>query len=109
MKTLKPINKLILHATKKKKTIKKQGKLNIQTFSSESGSLFDINIHSELNTMDKILSSYREYKTTLQNTLHKSEKLNIHMIKDDFYSYINIAWLSSKEKELMHEKNILHK
>ena len=104
MKTLKPINKLILHAIKKKKTIKKQGKLNLQTFSSESGSLFDINIHSELHTMDKILSSYREYKTTLQNTLHKSEKLNIHMIKHDFYSYINIAWLSSKEKDLMHGK-----
>ena len=104
MKTLKSVNKVILYSTKKKKTIKKQGKLNVQTLSTESGSLFDINIHSELNTMDKILSSYRIYKNSLKDILRKSEKLNIHLIKDDYYTYINEAWLSSKEKELLHSK-----
>ena len=103
MKTLKFTNKLVLYNKKINKS--KKGKLNKQVFSTESGSLFNINIHSSLSYMDKILDTYNIYKATLRDKIYKSVKLNKNLITNDFYSYINISWLTEKEKELENKKH----
>ena len=90
------INKTRKNKTRKNKT--RKSNINYDTNSI----LFSKEKHQIVQNIDT--PDRKNYIKELQDTLKSSHMLERNDIKNDFYTYINVDWLSKTEKELEKEK-----
>ena len=98
------INKSKKRNVKKNNTNQNKTKKRIYNdkTSTNFGTLFSEKIHEKVQDIES--KNRLNYIKELKNTLRTSHMINIKDIKDDFYNYINVDWLSRTEKELEKEK-----
>ena len=98
--------KKVSNKLSKKNRITKKNKSRVesQSFNTLEGSLFSKEKHSASENIEKVWSRYDKYFKELQETIERTNKLNRNDVKNDFYTYINVEWLSRKEREIEKEK-----
>ena len=96
-----------INKTKKSKTKKSKTRKNNMNYNTNNGILFSKEKHQIVQNIDT--PDRKNYIKELQDTLKSSHMLERNDIKNDFYTYINVDWLSKTEKELEKEKNFMYK
>ena len=93
------IKNKINKATRKKK--ESCDNLQTKSFNSYEGSLFSEDKHAAYKNIKDVNMSYIK---ELKDTLRSSHVIRNEDIRRDFYNYINVDWLSRKDKEIEEEK-----
>ena len=76
-------------------------KTELNSFNTYEGSLFSKEKHVAIENIEKV---NKKYIKELKETLQSSHLLRKNDVKNDFYNYINVDWLSQKDKEIEKEK-----